>query len=155
LEEDDGIAKKLLVTEKALKEITCKYVALENKLGNLKAACNKMQNEKTKADLSLNTQVKFLISKLNKTKSKLIESSGKKSVDESVESIKDKFYRSQSKELSASKYCLDDIMSSKKHVLGKGEYKAMRLKEPGTRVMRNLNMNATYIPQSMKYKNHY
>lgn len=144
--EEEGTAKKLLVTEKALQEITSKYVELENEVGNLKAACCKMRKEKTEADDSLNVRVKSLITRLSKTKSKLASGSAKK---ESENAAANGFRRSQSKQLSGSKEYESTL--KRKHLQRKGQNQMMRLKESGARAMRNINMNATFVPRAKKY----
>ena len=74
------LLRKLWITEKALREMTSKSVIIERKyekskaeLQKLRIICAQLESQQEKAEVSLKSEIKFLISKLSQTKQKLAQ----------------------------------------------------------------------------------
>jgi seryl-tRNA synthetase len=67
------LLKKLWIAEKSLREITSKFVALKAKYERNKAELRELRKGQETAEASLKSEIKFLITKLNKTKIKLAQ----------------------------------------------------------------------------------
>ena len=162
------LLQKLWVTEKALKEMTSKYINLNTEFDKIKAKCIKMEKEKTKNELSLKTQVKTFISKLSKSKKKLLN-------NESLDYSKGKFNKTythlntilkgnmkntRSRNLSTENYKLlksegnIKYSSTKKHLSNKGRVSCLgvELRDPKRNIMSTISLNSTIVPNNVKYK---
>lgn len=90
--ENENLHKKLSVNEEVLKEMGEKFANLESELEKTKTelakskmSCAMMDEQRAEAELSLKTEIKFLISKLTKTKTKLAQNVQKACNSASIE----------------------------------------------------------------------
>ena len=80
--------EKIGEIEQEKEELQVKLEKVEEELEQEKMQCHKIEERKTEAELSLKTEIKFLISKLTKTKTKLeqnIHNSGISCTDQNAQ----------------------------------------------------------------------
>lgn len=173
--------QKLWITEKALKEMTEKYIRLEGdyvkvkeELEKYKEICAAMENKQAKEEISLKKQVKSLIYKLSKTKLNLNCNSSKKNIVENNENSMQKLGTTfgkqeapymdntksisciQNKKLRGEVIYTDDyskisMKSMNRHAICRGRYSCEGIEKSASKVMENINMNIDPVQKSLDY----